>query len=1205
MARLSKKYCFLVFALPLLVACPNREKIGDCTSDKDCSGEKSHCLQNECVECVRDDHCDCHNICEQNACVPFGASSVDKTLHAHGTWTGTPGQPDYAHTGSCIVNGAAADALCPIGQICNGLTGGCVNAADYTRSCFGINPCQDVGPNGEVLACDKARNKCLPAALCRAGTLAQEINHHCCGLPNLVCDSSQLCVQRINECEPPDASSLTSTCPFLPRVIDSCAPGQFCSLSGRCVQCGCDADCGDSSLHCDDGTCRPEGFCTTAGQCPPGQSCDTHPGVNQCRPRCEDDNSCSAVDYCEPNDHVCRPRTELPCAADSFDASSNNTSEEALAQLNALPSLTLPIPALNSFEVVANLTVCSDDSEDWYTLVLNIGDRITLGGTSAAGLKATLTAFADDGETPISTGKIDPLISSNVDFVANYDGVYYVQVLPDLNSTGDYNLHIARELGVPCTDNFENTHGTNNIATAATPLNFDLQPNNPPTGCNLTAGTLASGHTVSCSGGTLKLCGGDVDYYLVHSHLGATANISLTNFAGDLDLYMYGPFFSGDTLTTSGTLVDSSQTSIIPEIVAAAVRPAGDFVIAVRRLTGPETAYDLAVTIVQAPACTEDAYDATTAATAGAPPLPTFVNDLAGLNDESTSASGIGLVAATTPGTEVVTVRTSLATPLNLCALDADWFVVGVENAGNLDPVPAGHRLVAQLSNVQLQSGDALTLAAGSDPANLTFGSSDTSSPTTAVVIAPTTASTTYYFAIFGKDTNQDVVQYELDLELQAPPTCPLDNFGDTGGASNNTPADAKLLDPVSGWPDSAGELHSQNNLTLCAQPALDDDWYVINIPPGTHAIATVAYNPAEAEIGLAAYNNSVLGVSNPPAGQPLTLGRVDLSTLDGQGIQRVRADFTGLAYFQIYNRTGWPLLNYELTVRLLSNVCGEDPFDLNPSTDNDQWDAATPIPLAPTLFDPQKQIGILDPMTLCTDVGGETDYYNVPLFAGDQITVDLYYSPSEGIPDLLFYAPGPAGLNAALDSDLTVLPTLNHKQVSYQVPQGGLSGAYLVRVHPHQGPFSNVYMLLTNVTRACIDDGLEPAYFSIPYALSIPPDPVVDATLKLCNDEDWFAIDTSGLGATTPLTVCARFSHAAGDIDLMAFNNVAGTLAATLSNGTFLEAQSTTKTDLEQLHFDAVPGTTYYLRVFLDPRDQANTSYRYWVLQGNVACPP
>ena len=126
-----------------------------------------------------------------------------------------------------------------------------------------------------------------------------------------------------------------------------------------------------------------------------------------------------------------------------------------------------------------------------------------------------------------------------------------------------------------------------------------------------------------------------------------------------------------------------------------------------------------------------------------------------------------------------------------------------------------------------------------------------------------------------------------------------------------------------------------------------------------------------------------------------------------------------------------------------------------------------------------------------------------------------------------------------------------------------------------------SAYRLDLSANNICVDDSLE----------SINPIPLlpdeVASSMKLCNDEDRFSLDTLSAGSWN---VCVYFSHDDIDIDIG---------LATASGESI--AVSATKEDLETITFEAEEGQSFELLVFADPRSSGEGTYTA-VLQ-NAPC--
>ncbi len=1142
----------------------------ECERDADCAGDKAYCGQAKtCVECTAHDECGCHEVCTNEACVPLGATSPAEAQNAHGMWTGVPGQPSYSYHGACL-----SDDQCEIGEICNGLTGGCVLAADYPVSCL-VNPECPQGPDGEPLACDPTRKKCLPAALCQAQS-------NCCGVENFACDTSGgVCRARKEECTPP--ATVTSACPFEPQERAECQVGLFCSPLGECVECLCDEDCGGTDQCYADHTCRGENYCRESAECQDGFACDTQ--KDECVLRCDGDNDCDEREYCFPLDHVCRPRSELPCIADAFDTLGNETAQDALDN-----AAELPIPVMGMSTIFSDLSLCADDV-DWFTMDLQKGDLITIRGSSLSSLEADLTAYSPDGVTELAEGTITDSTPDPLDFTANYDGIYFLEVRR-FDNDGDYKLTIERQLGQACEDPSEAEQAEfNNTPATATPLN-----NPVPADC------VEAASVVTCTNDVLKMCVGDVDYYLADVPAGADFTFTISHFSGDLDLFVYGPFASpAEASTDPEFLMDAETGAATTETISFVSRGHAYYLARVILATSTSTGYQVKLTVTPSPACQEDIYDDELSAAQGSSDgdLPELVEDAVGLNDLEADASWIALNTPSGPDLVAYTVvEDAVDEHLRLCRADEDWFRLGIDDAGSLADLPAGRRIALELEVADDSLSSSITMAVGHDPDQLNLGSDDIDSPTRHVVVGVTTGEP-YFVRVLGDlAPGSEPVTYRLRATLELPSACDLDGLGDLAvGDRNDTPVDALLL-TGNGWPTTAGQfkLHSAPDVSLCAQ---DNDWYVITVPANARVIARVDGDPAFADLGLALYDGSVSGVSVSPPGLRLNTGVLDFSELPGRTYQRVEGDpATTTAYIQVYNRTGWSLQDYDLFVAFASNDCSDLT---DPSEPNDTFQQPADPTKLPT-FDPIYETFLADRLSLCGSGVSNEDWFQVPLEAGDKVLANAYYDPNDGWLELYLHPPEAQGqlltqVDADFDEDANGVLTVQHTVTQAQ------AGLFLTRVRPSfLFDNSSFYHLEYLVERACVDDGFEPSEQAAPYTLPVAADPLnlVENDRILCNDDDWFELVVNEPTEPSDVRICVRdFLHDDSDIDLAVYDTLT---PATLTNPADALAWSATKTNVESVTLGALDNGVYYVRVYLDPRDRVNASYTLAIGEG--ACP-
>lgn len=1148
-----------------LAACPESQlsERGECKADSDCDVDSPHCVNSACVVCSGDEHCSCHQRCVENECIQLASADSAKALHAHGRWDGTP---DASGSGA-VDRPCEADEDCGVGELCNPFTGGCVVAADFRSRCGPGGSCEDAEPSGVVLACDTTSSRCLPAGLCwvdgqRLATDPEYDPHrNCCDVSTFVCTASDgegFCVPRQQECTPP--AEVTNACPMQPREQAGCAPGLFCSLAGRCVQCTCDTDCdqtGGLRCYAPTGRCVAADFCTQAAECDAGQSCDTT--LEQCRPRCSADNQCDGGEYCrtttyveEPEaDYVCRPRSELPCPTDEYEP--NQTAADAL--VNATKPLS--VPAIGTSVDIEPLTVCSDDTDDWYTMELSAGDRIIIRGTSLDGVSADLAAYVADAVTLLDTGRMDNPGTELIDFTANIGGTYYVHLRADSGSQGTYTLNLERQSGVVFDDAFESTNGTNNTVAEATEMNGS---GSVPAGCTLN-GVLGATHDIDCSG-AMAMYVGDVDYYLVEVHANGLLTVTVEGSSSNLDLFLFGPYLAGETVDTSRPLAESTSLGSAPETVQHLSRLPATYLVRVSRTSGNSSIYDLLIDVADGPLCSEDTFDTPA------------------INDAFASASELTL----SPGPLTVS-------DLALCVADLDWYRLRWDDAGSLGDLPAGVRVQATLTATQQTPGDAITLAATTDETTVVGGSTNTTSPASRAMISMTNGGP-FYLNVSGAGANAGTVLYELQIDAILPPECDLDVLGDTAGGRNDQPANAFRLEPAAGWPAALGETQETGGVTLCGS---DDDWYRIEVPTGASVIASVQYDPTEAEIGLALFDATVLDAT-VDQGVPPSTGQLDMDDVQERGLQRVRGvPSTTEAYIMVYNRSGWPLAvppgaGYALRVGFVGTDCFEDSYE-----ENDLWTNAASVPLTPTSV-PGLETGVLDLVTMCSASGGELDWFRIDARSGDRIEANVYYDPSEGSLNLHLYPPGPNGLNSSVDADLNDPPQAGLLHVSYALSATDPTGDYLLKVQPHDdsgfATYANLYLVEARVQRACVDDPYQPSTQAEPHTVGSFPFATGEA-LALCGDDDWYAFVAPGSGPVD-VGVCVKdFVNAEGNIDLLVYG----------ADKVSVVAGHAGVDDHEYVSFTATGGETYFARVYMaTPKGQ---TYRLEINDAaSVVCP-
>ena len=1010
----------------------------------------------------------------------------------------------------------------------------------FTRGCMSP-PDDDVSCQNDVNACP-AGLECDPQTELCLPPAACFSNFNCCGMEEFRCSSSDPTVAGV--CfrrECLPPDPITATCPMEPKIGVGCPNGTFCSPVGICVQCVCDDECNTSS--------KPEcdvvgGVCVPAGFCREPSDCVPTQSCDRidhrCAPHCADDGGCVKGDYCDPADNVCR------CDPDAFEANESRTSARWL-----------PVPERNAEPVLLELTLCEDDI-DWYSLTLERGDHIQITAHTESDLQGNLTLYGADGIANLATGTVSQFPQA-LELNINTDDTYYLHV-SRIFSFGDYSLEIVRSTGVVCDEG-----GQNNSANTATVINDPAVP--VALGCIRTSGELTGYHAIECVD-SMRLCPLDIDYYIIHVPAGSEAVATVGNYPDqNIDLVLYGPFEPSQAATET-VYFDSSVTSGDEETVYGGTRVPAKFLLRVSESFGYDTPYDLHVEVrpIGGTVCIEDIYDTQTES-----PEPF---DTTGYNDRFADASGIALEPSIPRDLD-----------LTMCVTDLDWFVLGANTGGVLDGLGAGQRVSAEILNVSTQPTDLLVFI-GTNPQSVA-NALQSGNPQTQSVQLPTNGELVYV-AVAAKSSVEEPVNYTLRFELEPPPACNLDTLGDLSADSrNDTPAAAApLLFPP--WPSSAEDpAHTYpagdtEELSSCVG---DADWYTIEMGEYTGVNVDITYTIGTGELGLAVYDSTVASATLPEADIPTT-GQLDLSTNNNTGAQSVRAEAgEDTVYIVVYNRGDWPVSAYDLTVEITPAGCIDDALE-----DNDTAATATPVILHLSPTTAGREEAKLTGLLVCeTDV----DWYSVPLQQLDLLEVTVNYDPSQGNTNLFLFRPDGGGSSLASDYDNSNTGVMSF---SYRLPSTSAQGDYLIKLDPGTSPdHENEYDMEFVIHRDCLDDRFGPATYRWPTALTLPDDNLEYGSMQLCDNEDWFAVSTQ---TSTSVSVCSRFDHYAADIDVQVFDTY-----PELGTTTPI-ADSRTKNNFEELTLNAVAGTTYYVRLYLDFRSPGDITYGLWIVDRPGGCP-
>lgn len=1045
MSRSFRSILFFLFAL-LVLGSSCRPDLGagpgaGCEDDTSCTDASTpYCDEGVCVECASTNDCGCHDACVDGTCEPLGASDGADLLNAHGTWSGTPGNDDYTYNGTCEV-----DSDCGFGQRCNPLTAGCVVAADFVTDCGNGQDCPP-GPHGELLVCEPSTNLCLPAAAC-------ETTNNCCGMDNFRCDeTAAMCRPIASECTPPD--TISSDCPFEPRLTDECEPGTFCGPMGECVACVCDGDCSvGQKCYASTMSCKALDYCENNGECASGQTCDED--SRTCVAFCDATNESEVCDegyYCDLAENLCAPLSDRPCTPDEF--APNQSADTA-------SSLTLPTTG-NTLSLT-DLTLC-DSSDDWFQFDMQAGKELTVTMSSVSNITGVFEVLAADGSTSLAEGALGALGGELLRFTANRDDTYFLRITRTGSETGFYSLTFAVSQGELCEDSWESVVTNDTIQTPSALFTTESTLSD---GC--ARGSVGGNQVVICEANVLTLCDGDVDYYSLQVEGGSRVDVELSDYSGDLDLALFGPFASVEDATSDGLLAEDNSNGPTKTVVGTA-REDSLFIARVLRDQGERTGYAINVVVDTPPsACVEDAYDATQ------------------LNDTFSSASAVSLNDSGTTHID-----------LNVCIADIEWLELTLDGT---NPVPAGYRVSAQLAQT-VGSPNALTLALLSGENAVISGSTDIETPATQASLGLTDGQV-LYAKVTADPNNPSHETTQLVFELEAPPACT--------SSAHFAPASAIAASPTQ-WSSTGDSNVVHVDESLCGQ---EDDWYSVAVPAGLQVVATVDYDPRDVGVALSLYNPSVAAVSDATFGQPLASGMLSSAEVAGRSFQSAWAapESGNEIYIRVQNTGGWPVANYALTLALAPTVCSADNLEPNNTVDA----AATLVPVSVEYGDNLQELN----QTYLSSCGGDADWYQTRLLPGDTVEAAVYFDASEANLSLTMFGQEDTSAAAATGSETSS----GRVSFSYNVDADAGAGLYPIQVQSLSGD-ARYYGLEVKVQRACTDDNLEPVPPALAASIDVPFD---QADLVLCADEDWY---TLSLPAGS-YTICTLFEHDDGDIDL------------------------------------------------------------------------
>lgn len=291
-------------------------------------------------------------------------------------------------------------------------------------------------------------------------------------------------------------------------------------------------------------------------------------------------------------------------------------------------------------------------------------------------------------------------------------------------------------------------------------------------------------------------------------------------------------------------------------------------------------------------------------------------------------------------------------------------------------------------------------------------------------------------------------------------------------------------------------------------------DYFRVHLQQGEQLETSLDFSHSDGDLDLVVYSSNQQIIAS------------SLSTTDGERVS-VTAPSTGVYYVAVngYNGSSAP---YYISADIENN----DRFE-----HNDNRTQAT-----------DRVRGNWENLSI---VGGESDFYAIPLNSGEQLDAAIDFDHSVG--DLDMRIRDPSG-NVMVTSQ----SVSDDESASITATQ---DARYYVEVYGFNGASAPYNLTLSSPTR---DDGLEDndgtgtATSSRPYLQDMQVTP---------NDPDYFEVD---LQRGEQLTTTVSFDHTVGDLDVR----------VTDPQGNFV-ASSTSTSDDEQLTVTASQSGTYYVKVY------------------------
>jgi hypothetical protein len=261
--------------------------MADCADGEFCNLDTNTCAAGECfdsMDCADGETCDATNTCvaDSGDCTP-GSCDSNQTCDTD--------------TGQCVDDTAGCNPACADGQHCEGTT--CVE--DCTAgSCGADQTC-----NTSTGVCEDDNSGCPVGSPDPSSCSADQVfDDNLCACVECTDDSMCTGDDRCNsngQCVPQCQTSCTSQ-----TAQQDCSSNEPYCISGCCVECIGNADCG-SGQACLDGFCGQAPDCTQDPSiCQSGYSCNNTTG--QCEPD-QPSGDCSSGNVTCPTGTICNPTT--------------------------------------------------------------------------------------------------------------------------------------------------------------------------------------------------------------------------------------------------------------------------------------------------------------------------------------------------------------------------------------------------------------------------------------------------------------------------------------------------------------------------------------------------------------------------------------------------------------------------------------------------------------------------------------------------------------------------------------------------------------------------------------------------------------------------------------------------------------------------------------------------------------------------------